>query len=135
MNRARLQPKSLESPMHVISLYIDSSLIRPAFLIPVPAAHAVFAHTLSSVHRFLLLPSVRCLSTEIEGNVSVLDHVSDRCDVRTALAASRDHLLYLSSHGQTKQNEEVHQQDRPVYGNVEDTGSGGEQGDKSGFGG
>ena len=122
--------------MHVISLYIDSSLIRHSSVSETGTCRTcrIRSYTYPPFTNFLLLPSVRCLSTEIEGNVSVLDHVSDRGDVRTALAASRCHLLYLSSHGQTKQNEKVHQQDRPVYGNVKDTGSGGEQGDKSGFG-
>lgn len=47
--------------------------------------------------------------------------------VPASLEGKENHSLYLPPHGQAKEDEEIHQQDRPVDGYIEYSGGRGEE--------
>jgi hypothetical protein len=86
------------------------------------------------------LATVRRFPSEVERDVAILDHVPvspDRSGVSSE-AQFGDHTttedpLYLPPHGQSKENEKVHEQDGPVNRYVGGSGQGASQRDEGGL--
>lgn len=70
---------------------------------------------------FALLGPVFCLSPNIEGHILVLDHMPDKeKKIRQEECRGTRDALNLSSHGEGKENEEIYNENGPIYRNVED---------------
>jgi hypothetical protein len=86
------------------------------------------------------LATVRRFPSEVERDVAILDHVPVSPD-RSAVSSEAhfgDHTttedpLYLPPHGQSKENEKVHEQDGPVNRYVGGSGQGASQRDEGGL--
>ena len=77
----------------------------------------------------LLAPAVPCLATDIEGYVFVLDHMSEKPDVSGNVDGEQVDILYLAPHREQEQHTEIHDQDRPVDGDVKHIRGGQKDGD------
>jgi hypothetical protein len=82
---------------------------------------SIYLSRLNLILRHSLLLSISPLLAQVEWDISVLDHVSIR---QLCQQIHREDILDLPAHSQSKESQEVDQEDRPVYGNIGCSGNG-----------